>query len=435
MFFIKSYYSKGMNKIFFFAMVLQVHLTFAASAADSLTLQECQQLAHENYPNLKNQDLYREVFSLHSERLHTNWLPQVSINGQMSYQSDVFQLPFAPPGMEVAKLPNDRYQATIDIVQPIFDGGVTKSLKLLEKENLSVQIKDMDTELLQIKKTVDETFFSVLLLQKTDSILANTLQLLMEKQKTVQSAFRGGVAANTELLKMETEIIKLRQQITENDLNRKHALQILEILIGKRLNNISLVEPDPIELQEDIGLNRPEILSLTARQEVLHAQQNLLNHNLRPKVSVFASAGFGYPNPYNFYDLDLSPFYVIGAKANWKIWDWQSTAKEAQTLKVQSEIIENNKLNIDRNISIQLHRLRSYVDKYKKLMEHDQELVTAQEKIRKLSSIRFDEGIISSSEFLDDVNAEKLARLNMEVHKVLWIKAGINYNTEKGLPN
>lgn len=68
-------------------------------------------------------------------------------------------------------------------------------------------------------------------------------------------------------------------------------------------------------------------------------------------------------------------------------------------------------------------------------MEHDQELVTAQEKIRKLSSIRFDEGIISSSEFLDDVNAEKLARLNMEVHKVLWIKAGINYNTEKGLPN
>jgi hypothetical protein len=172
---------------------------------------------------------------------------------------------------------------------------------------------------------------------------------------------------------------------------------------------------------------------LNYRQKAFQAQQHLVNVNLHPRISFFASAGIGYPNPFNFYDVGVSPFYILGAKANWRFWDWQSTARESQVLKIQEDVIENNKSNFNRSISLKLSRLRSDVEKYRKLMEYDLEIVTARERIRQLSSLRLDEGIILSSEFAEDVSAEKVARINLQIHRIKWIMAGINVMTEYGM--
>ena len=72
------------------------------------------------------------------------------------------------------------------------------------------------------------------------------------------------------------------------------------------------------------------------------------------------------------------------------------------------------------------------MEKYEQMIVQDKEMVNISEKIRNLSSIRLNEGVVSSAEYLDDVNAEKMARLNLEVHKIQWIKAIINYYTEMG---
>jgi outer membrane protein TolC len=422
-----------MMKILLLSLFIQILLIVPAKTSGFLTLQECQELARANYSNLKNQVLYQDIYELKTGKWQTNWLPQLSLNGQVMYQSDVFQLPFTPPGIEIVKLPHERYQASLDVSQPIYDGGVVRAQKMLEREQMSIQMKDIDVELHQVKTAVNEVFFSILLMQKTDSILISTIDLLQEKERALKSAIQGGIAASYDLLRLETETLKVRQQMIENEHGLKSSIQVLEILIGQKIGGDRLVEPDPIAIPEDLVPDRPEIRSLTARQEMMHFQQHLANTNLRPRVSLFASAGVGYPNPFNFYEVDISPFYVLGAKANWKIWDWQSTAKENQIIKVQAEIMENNKINIDRGISLQLSRANSEEEKYRRLMGHDKEMVVAREKIRQLSSMRFDEGIISSSEYLDDVNAEKLARINLEIHKIKWIKAGINVLTELGM--
>ncbi len=399
--------------------------------ADTLTLHDCQKMAEINYSFLKNQTLTQEITTIKVKQINDKWKPEILFNGQVLYQSDVLKLPISSPGFDIPQLPHERYQATLDLQQILYDGGLNRGQKQLEKIKGVHQIKEIETDILKLRLSVNEVYFSILLTQKSDRILSQTLNILEEKEKYLASALSGGIISDTELLKIQSEIIKVNQQILENNTNFDTSRKILEWLIGENIEGRVLSEPSSPHLKIP-ELNRPELASANARKEILQTQNNLISTQLRPKISLFASGGVGYPNPYNFYEIDISPFYVFGARVSWKFWDWKTSSKEKQVSKGQEHLLDNQIKNINNTIEIQLTKVRGEMEKYEQMIVQDREMVNISEKIRNLSSIRLNEGVVSSAEYLDDVNAEKMARLNLEVHKIQWIKAIINYYTEMG---
>ena len=73
-----------MKKILFLLLMspLLVH-------SAELTLDECQQLARENYPLIRRYELLEQTEQLTLSNTKKGWLPQVSFNAQATYQSDV----------------------------------------------------------------------------------------------------------------------------------------------------------------------------------------------------------------------------------------------------------------------------------------------------------------------------------------------------------
>lgn len=68
------------------------------------------------------------------------WLPQLSVSGKASYQSDVTKLPLDGdkissllPGFEIPSLSKDQYQVVAQVDQTIWDGGSTRSARALTR--------------------------------------------------------------------------------------------------------------------------------------------------------------------------------------------------------------------------------------------------------------------------------------------------------------
>ncbi|HEY4155248.1 MAG TPA: TolC family protein, partial [Puia sp.] len=98
-------------------------LTFAAQAQTGpLTIDSCYRLAKENYPLIKKQDLISKSSGYSLENAARFFLPQVTVSGQASYQSQTIDFRDVLPGVPAGSLPNiskDQYRIQAEVSQQI----------------------------------------------------------------------------------------------------------------------------------------------------------------------------------------------------------------------------------------------------------------------------------------------------------------------------
>ena len=93
----------------FIILVIAVGKLLIAQVPDTLTLEYCQYKARASYPLHQQFELLQSAAELKNLNLTTNWYPQLAINGQSTYQSDVTTLPLHVPGITIPEIDNDIY--------------------------------------------------------------------------------------------------------------------------------------------------------------------------------------------------------------------------------------------------------------------------------------------------------------------------------------
>jgi len=63
---------------------------------------------------------------LNIDNIKTLLFPQITINGQVTYQSDVTGLTIPNNLFKIDPLSKDQYKATAEIQQTLYDGGLNK---------------------------------------------------------------------------------------------------------------------------------------------------------------------------------------------------------------------------------------------------------------------------------------------------------------------
>src|SRR5688500_9822930 len=81
-----------------------------AQDTGSLNLQKAYQLAEKNYPVTKQSKLIEQTASLNIDNLSKGFLPQVTLSGQATYQSDVTKVPVNLPGFNIESPAKDQYK-------------------------------------------------------------------------------------------------------------------------------------------------------------------------------------------------------------------------------------------------------------------------------------------------------------------------------------
>jgi outer membrane protein TolC len=75
----------------------------SAQLSGQLTLDSCYKLALAHNPLSRQGPLFNESYQLQESALNDNYLPQVSVGGQLSWQTDVTELPINIPNMVILR--------------------------------------------------------------------------------------------------------------------------------------------------------------------------------------------------------------------------------------------------------------------------------------------------------------------------------------------
>src|SRR5690606_23739457 len=293
--------------------------------------------------------------------------PSVNFNAQATWQSDVPHVPIAPPGSDIPMPNKDQYRATLDVNQLLYDGGTIRSS--IDVEDLSAQAEQqqVDVAIHQVKRRVNQAYFTVLLLQETDKLFALSERNLLTQLREVRSAIRNGTAIPSAADVLQAGILQTRQQRFENRADRAAALQTLGDLIGIKIDTGTVLQRPVLDISVDDVLSRPELNLYNLQQQYVDASSRILGTTNTPKVSLFAQGGYGNPG-LNVLDNTFQPFFMGGIRLSWTILDWNMTKGQRQALLIRKDLIDAERDAFELNTNTELKKQRAEIEKLTQLL-------------------------------------------------------------------
>ena len=406
--------------------------TFGYGQVSSVNLDDCYRLARENYPRLSDTHHQQEISNLKQKNIGVAWNPQLNLNGQATYQSEVTKVSVPIPNISIPSPAKDQYKVYLDVRQTIFDGGLTTAGSLAEKSALAADQQSLEVEFYALHDKVNQLYFGLLLLSESENVLKLKSSVLDERIKVLESGYKNGTVASRDLDLLRAERLLTAQQIGEIYSERLANLGALGILTNQKLDEHTTLT-EPVVVVKGELITRPELKYFDLLGSKLDQNSQLLQKARNPKVFGFGQAGYGRPG-LNMLKNTFDPYYLVGVGLSWNILDWKQTGRSREILEVQKQMIGSQRAAFDQNLSVSLLRAGEGIKKAEQLLKLDEELVVLRDNIAKHSASQLENGTITSADYIVDLNALTQASINKKGHKIQLYQAVVNYNTLVGKP-
>ena len=406
-------------------------LTMLPMLALGQTLDDCQQAAEKNYPQIRQYGLIEKTTQLTVANIQKGWLPQVSASAQATYQSDVTAWPdemktmMSGMGINMKGLTKDQYRVGIDVQQTIYDGGVIGSQKRIAREQGKVQEAQNEVNIYHVRKRVNEMYFGLLLIDEQIKLNTDLQTLLAGNESKLESMTKRGTAAESDLQNVKAERLNAVQKGTELESQKQMLLRMLSIFCGIEVKEVQ----KPQMKAQGGGMiadnRRPELKVLDAQIGVLNAQEKALNAALMPKVGVFAQGFYGYPGLNMFEDMmhrKWSLNGIIGARVTWNIGALYTRKNDKAKLQLQRDMTENSREVFLFNNNMEQIQQHENIARYQKLMTHDGEIISLRQAVRKAAESKLAHGIIDVNDLVREINQENAARVQQSIHEIEMLK-------------
>lgn len=275
--------------VFFFTLSLAAMLAHA-----QLTLEECQRRAQDNYPLVRQYGLIEKARGYDLSNAGKGYLPQFSLSGKATYQSDITRLPVEIPNLDIETVPKDQYQVMLEVQQTLWDGGDIRSRKRLTRAASEVELEKQHVDMYALTDRVNQLFFGILLLDeqlKQNSLLQEDLG---RTHKQVADYIANGIATLSDLDAVSVEQLNTRQHRVELETTRRAYLSMLAAFTDKDLSSETVLLKPAAEENIDRQMNnRPELRWYDAQGEQLRQQEAALNTRLMPRFGLFVQGAYG----------------------------------------------------------------------------------------------------------------------------------------------
>ena len=413
-------------------IMISLALIILSSGSWAQTLEECQQAAEKNYPLIKQYGLIAKTSQLTVKNIQKGWLPQVTASAQATYQSAVTAWPesmqsmYQQMGLNMKGLSKDQYKIGIDLQQTIYDGGAISSQRNLAQKEGEVQEAQTETNLYQVRRRVNEMYFSLLLLNEQIQLNEDVKTLLLSSEKKISAMVKGGTAATSDLDNVRAERLSVEQQ-NESLKQQKQMLQrMLSVFCGLEVNNTR--KPAPVQIASSVN-NRPEMRLYNRQLELTEAKEKALDTQLRPKLGLFAQGYYGYPGLNMFEDMmnrKWSLNGIVGVKLSWNVSALYTHKNDKARLSAQREMIENAREVFLFNNKLEEIQQSENISRYQTMMKSDDEIIVLRTNVRKAAESKLTHGIIDVISLLREINNENAAKTQQSIHEIDMLKEMYN---------
>ena len=403
-------------------------LLFFSVNAQTLTLQECYDLAKQNYPLIKRHDLIAKTKEYNLQNAAKGWLPQIQIVGQATYQNDVIQFPIQLPNMTIEPVSKDQYKVYADVQQNIYDGGMIANQKKMATLNSEIELQKTEVETDQLEMRINQIYFGILQTNEQLQQTELTKSDLSNGLKKAEAQLENGVIFRSNVDVLKAQLVNIDQKQMELQSMKKSFVQMLFLFIQKNIDeNTTLVKPEKILIQDE---NKRAELKLFDLQKLgLEQQKANINSKNLPKLGAFFQGGYGKPG-FNMLKNEFDLFYIGGLRLNIPISGFYTRKNDLALVTTQQQEIDVQKENFIFNQQFQTIQNNNDLEKIQQLINKDNELVELRESIRNASLAQLENGVITTNDYLREVNELDRAKNQKITHEIQYLLTQYNLKAQ-----
>lgn len=417
--------------------LLTILLLFLASGLlyAQVSLEDCRDMARKNHPAIRMYGIIDATKAYSISNVSTQWLPTIHLGALAGLYNNVSKIDdlfsevtdqethryyvdeLLHGQMNVLDPSPWTYKISAELSQNIYDGGASRTSKKYSEAEALLQMAETDVTLEQVCDRVDEVFFSIILLEKRILQTESRIKVLQTARKRIASLLDAGSTKQDELDMLDAASIIAEQQKEDLGSSLKSFRMVLSLLTGSDLSSVGLtVPPSPLQPRED-----PQALTLERRMTLLALEKDKLDVALKPRLDFVADAYYGYPNRNIFSDLvshspKLNAF--LGLRLSWSPTALYTRKNDLAILANSREKIKIQKDILDMDIRLQNSSANLEMERLRKSIERDNELVSLRERLRKSAETAFSQGEINTDDLLSKIDEEYQAKLNAEIHEI-----------------
>ena len=411
----------------------------AQASPDSLRLSALQDSALLRDPRGRELALLGRQSRLRRQNLSAELHPKLTLEGQAQYQSDVARLPITlPGGISPPVPPNDTYDAHLAAGQILYDPSVG-ARKAVEDAQLAASEARLRAELYPLRQNVSDAFFAALRAQAQIAELQHTVTDLEAQHKVAAARVREGAALRSEEMALRAEILRRRQSIAEASAARRAALAILADLTGKSYDSSTLLASTDLgtavtRARDSLDLlrSRPEYQEFARQRAVLEKQERARRAQDLPRVGAFGRAGYGRPG-LNPLSAKFDNYWLAGVQLQWSPWSWGTTERDRQILALQRQIVSAQEESFAQTLRRATEQDLATIDRLEASVRDDDEIVALRESILSETRARFNEGVVTSAEYVDRQTDVLSARTARALHRVELAQARAHFLNTLGV--
>jgi outer membrane protein TolC len=404
-------------KRLFLLFFLTAGLVQALSA--QLTIDALQEKARQNYPQIKQFDLISKSAELNLSNASSANLPQITLSGRATLQSDAINLTLNLPGGAMSiKQDKDQYQAVAEINQVLWDGGVIKARKQSIKNSAELEKQKLEVDLYTLRDRVNQLFFGILMLREQQvqaEILAQELQTNLEK---IKACLKNGVANQSDVDALQVELLNVGQRQIELKSAETTYRDMLAALTGVQLDSSTVfIKPLNAMPSEKPTIKRPELGLFDAQLHLLDNQTQLEQTAIMPKFGLFLQGGYGRPG-LNMLATGFAPFYIGGVRFSWNISSFYTRKNNLENIQLNKEMVNVAKETFLFNNNLKISQQNTEIDKMRELLRTDDDILQLRTNIKNACSAKVDNGVSTVTDLLREINAESIARQQKALHEL-----------------
>ena len=395
------------------------------------SVERCKEMAREHYPLIRRYGLIEQSRDYTLSNAARAWLPQVTLSGQATLQSDVVSWPeefesmLAMQGLDMPGIRRDQYKVQIDVQQTLWDGGKSRTDRAIAEGEAAQERMSTEVDLYAVDSRVEDIYFGILLMQEQQRQIGEMMQRLQTNLDQVNALVENGMAMQADADAVEVQLLTQRQSLGQVEARLQSFRRILGLFIGEELGEVPL--PMPVA-EEPVGYDseRPELQLMDAQMALLQAREQMVDVSLAPRVALFAQGYYGYPG-LNMFENMVSHRWtlngIVGVRMNWNISSLYTSKTSRRQLQNARDNVMLQREVFAFNSRLQAEQESAEVRRIREAIADDDRIVALRSRVREAAEVRLQEGMIDTHDLLGKISDETSAKIARSTHQIELVKA------------
>ncbi len=341
---------------------------------------------------------------------------------------------------EVSFAQNHNISGTVTASSLLFNWTYLQGLKAA-KVYKSYAEEDYQAIRRKAEDDVTNAYLPALLIQESEKTIEKNIKNLRKLRDETKELFEAGFVEELDVERVDLSLANLQVQLDNLGRTKNMALEALKLTMGFPLEDTLILSSST----DDVLASIPDALLAEKLNFLSHpAYRSILATERLNQVNIKAKESAYYPNVNGFINYDMkwqgdklkdlfyTPSSVAGFTINIPLFAGFGTKAKVQQAKLQLEMIQNGKADMERGISFRVRSARiNYENAQKNLAQREKNLALA-EKIYHTTKIKYKEGVGSSLELSQAEMSLYQAQQNIIDGKFELLKAKIKLKQALG---